>query len=135
MGSMELTRDWLQTVAQPYASRERLVQEVIDVLSARRTLAVKTDAYSGSYSLLEQRCEETQESHWQPSTLDRHPCSSCCMAHYPSPSAELHITSPSTYGYRMTTHDRPRLHMLCLQRTWVFVKAKRWSREAGSRKM
>ena len=45
---MDLTRDWLNTVARPYAARERLVTEVIEVLTARRTLAVKTDAFSES---------------------------------------------------------------------------------------
>jgi ESCRT-I complex subunit TSG101 len=48
MSSMDLTRDWLHTVTRPYSSRERLVPEVIDVLTSRRTLAVKTDAFSRS---------------------------------------------------------------------------------------
>lgn len=46
MSSLDLTRDWLNNVLRPYPARERLVAEVMDILRARRTLAVKTDAFS-----------------------------------------------------------------------------------------
>ena len=48
MTSRDLTRDWLRNVLQPYPSRDRILTEVLDVLQQRRTLAVKTDAFSGS---------------------------------------------------------------------------------------
>lgn len=46
MSSLDLTRDWLRTVLKPYPARERLVTEVMDILAQRRTLSVKTDAFS-----------------------------------------------------------------------------------------
>lgn len=46
MSSLDLTRDWLRTVLKPYPARERLVNEVMDILAQRRTLSVKTDAFS-----------------------------------------------------------------------------------------
>jgi ESCRT-I complex subunit TSG101 len=46
MASMDLTREWLQNVLRPYASRDRILPEVLDILQQRRTLAVKTDAFS-----------------------------------------------------------------------------------------
>ncbi|ORY23215.1 UEV domain-domain-containing protein [Naematelia encephala] len=55
MSSLELTREWLQTVLRPYPSRDRLVPEILDILTQRRTLSVKTDAFtfdSGNTALL-----------------------------------------------------------------------------------
>ncbi|ORX36004.1 UEV domain-domain-containing protein [Kockovaella imperatae] len=46
MPSLDLTRDWLKNVLQPYPSRDRIQTEVLDVLQQRRTLAVKTDAFT-----------------------------------------------------------------------------------------
>lgn len=46
MSSLDLTRDWLQTVLRPYPSRERIIPEVLGVLTQWKTLAVKTDAFS-----------------------------------------------------------------------------------------
>lgn len=46
MSSLDLTRDWLRSVLKPYPARERLVTEVMEVLAQRRTLSVKTDAFS-----------------------------------------------------------------------------------------
>jgi hypothetical protein len=50
MSSLDLTRDWLQTVSRPYAAKERILGEVMELLKTRRTLAVKTDAFSESPS-------------------------------------------------------------------------------------
>lgn len=44
----DLTRDWLKNVLRPYPSHERILGEVMAVLAAHRTLAVKTDAFSMS---------------------------------------------------------------------------------------
>ncbi|KAL7424763.1 Suppressor protein stp22 of temperature-sensitive alpha-factor receptor and arginine permease [Cryptotrichosporon argae] len=55
MSSLDLTRDWLVTVLRPYSSRDRILPEILNVLQTRRTLAVKTDAYtfdSGQTALL-----------------------------------------------------------------------------------
>lgn len=49
MSSLDLTRDWLRTVLKPYPARDRLVPEVMDILAQRRTLSVKTDAFSQSH--------------------------------------------------------------------------------------
>ncbi|RSH92838.1 hypothetical protein EHS25_008284 [Saitozyma podzolica] len=46
MSSLDLTRDWLQTVLRPYPSRERIIPEVLGVLTQWKTLAVKTDAFT-----------------------------------------------------------------------------------------
>ena len=46
MSSLELTRDWLKTVLRPYPSRDRILPEVMEVLGHRRSLNVKTDAFS-----------------------------------------------------------------------------------------
>lgn len=48
MSSLDLTRDWLKNVLRPYPSHERILTEVMGVLTAHRTLQVKTDAFSGS---------------------------------------------------------------------------------------
>ncbi|ODO11691.1 hypothetical protein I350_00475 [Cryptococcus amylolentus CBS 6273] len=55
MSNLNLTRDWLQNVLRPFPSRERIQQEVLHILSERRTLAVKTEAFtfdSGHTALL-----------------------------------------------------------------------------------
>ncbi|WVQ70899.1 hypothetical protein IAR50_000424 [Cryptococcus sp. DSM 104548] len=55
MSNFNLTRDWLQNVLRPFPSRDRIQQEVLHVLSERRTLAVKTEAFtfdSGHTALL-----------------------------------------------------------------------------------
>ncbi|WWD17812.1 hypothetical protein CI109_102255 [Kwoniella shandongensis] len=55
MSSLDLTREWLQNVLRPYPSRDRLLSEVMQILAERRTLAVKTDAFtfdSGQTALL-----------------------------------------------------------------------------------
>jgi ESCRT-I complex subunit TSG101 len=51
MSVSDLTRDWLQTVLRPYTARERLLNEVLDILKARRTLSIKTEAFSKSLVL------------------------------------------------------------------------------------
>jgi len=51
MASSDLTREWLYTVLRPYPARDRILSEVLDVLSQRRTLSVKTDAFSMSHQL------------------------------------------------------------------------------------
>jgi hypothetical protein len=51
MSSLDLTKDWLQTVLRPYPSRERIIPEVLGVLTQWRTLAVKTDAFSEHFRL------------------------------------------------------------------------------------
>ena len=48
MSSAHLTREWLQTVLRPYPARDRILPEVLDILTQRRTLSVKTDAFSTS---------------------------------------------------------------------------------------
>ena len=48
--SMDLTRDWLRNVLRPYPARDRILSEVMDILMQRRTLSVKTDAFSSSPS-------------------------------------------------------------------------------------
>ena len=48
MSVADLTKDWLQTVLRPYPSRDRLLPEILEILSHRRTLSVKTDAFSAS---------------------------------------------------------------------------------------
>lgn len=48
MSSLSLTRDWLRSVLRPFPAREAIAQEVIYILQQRRTLAVKTDAFSES---------------------------------------------------------------------------------------
>jgi hypothetical protein len=48
--SMDLTRDWLQNVLKPYIGRTLVLGEVMEILKNRRTLSVKTDAFS-SYPL------------------------------------------------------------------------------------
>ncbi|EAL21796.1 hypothetical protein CNBC4980 [Cryptococcus deneoformans B-3501A] len=55
MSSLSLTRDWLHSVLRPFPARETITQEVLHVLQQRRTLAVKTDAFtfdSGHTALL-----------------------------------------------------------------------------------
>ncbi|KAK8865990.1 hypothetical protein IAR55_001140 [Kwoniella newhampshirensis] len=55
MSSLDLTREWLHNVLRPYPSRDRLVSEVMQILAERRTIAVKTDAFtfdSGQTALL-----------------------------------------------------------------------------------
>ncbi|OWT36416.1 ESCRT-I complex subunit TSG101 [Cryptococcus neoformans Bt1] len=55
MSSLSLTRDWLRSVLRPFPARETIAQEVIYILQQRRTLAVKTDAFtfdSGHTALL-----------------------------------------------------------------------------------
>ena len=56
MSSLDLTRDWLRSVLKPYPAKERLVTEVIDILAQRRTLSVKTDAFSQSPLPSYQQC-------------------------------------------------------------------------------
>jgi ESCRT-I complex subunit TSG101 len=51
MSSLDLTREWLHTVLRPYTARERIVSEVMDIVSSRKTLSVKTDAFSKSACL------------------------------------------------------------------------------------
>jgi ESCRT-I complex subunit TSG101 len=46
MPPLDLTREWLQTVLRPYPSRDRIIPEVLEVLTIWRTLSVKTDAFS-----------------------------------------------------------------------------------------
>lgn len=46
--SLDLTRDWLQSVLRSYPARDRILPEVLGVLGSNRTLAVKTDAFSAS---------------------------------------------------------------------------------------
>ena len=46
MSSLDLTRDWLQTVLRPYPSRDLILPQILEILKSRRTLAVKTDAFS-----------------------------------------------------------------------------------------
>lgn len=48
MSSLSLTRDWLHSVLRPFPARESITQEVLHILQQRRTLAVKTDAFSES---------------------------------------------------------------------------------------
>ena len=44
--SLDLTRDWLRNVLKPYPARDRVLPEVMEILTNRRTLSVKTDAFS-----------------------------------------------------------------------------------------
>ena len=46
MSSLDLTRDWLKTVLRQYQARDRVQAEILDCLAQRRTLSVKTDAFS-----------------------------------------------------------------------------------------
>lgn len=48
MSALDLTREWLRNVLRPYAAKDRIEREVMDVLGSRRTLSVKTDAFSES---------------------------------------------------------------------------------------
>jgi ESCRT-I complex subunit TSG101 len=48
MSSLDLTRDWLRNVLKPYPSRERMLPEIMEILARRRTLSVKTEAFSKS---------------------------------------------------------------------------------------
>ncbi|KIR82118.1 ESCRT-I complex subunit TSG101 [Cryptococcus gattii EJB2] len=55
MSSLSLTREWLHSVLRPFPARESITQEVLHILQQRRTLAVKTDAFtfdSGHTALL-----------------------------------------------------------------------------------
>ncbi|WWC58645.1 uncharacterized protein I303_101189 [Kwoniella dejecticola CBS 10117] len=55
MSHLDLTREWLGNVLRPYQAKERIINEVIRILSERRTLSVKTDAFtfdSGQTALL-----------------------------------------------------------------------------------
>ncbi|WVR05945.1 hypothetical protein IAU60_002972 [Kwoniella sp. DSM 27419] len=55
MSHLDLTREWLGNVLRPYPSRDRILNEVMKVLGVRRTLSVKTDAFtfnSGQTALL-----------------------------------------------------------------------------------
>ncbi|WVF70517.1 hypothetical protein IAT40_005307 [Kwoniella sp. CBS 6097] len=52
---LELTREWLGNVLRPYPSRDRVMTEVMKLLSEKKTLSVKTDAFtfnSGQTALL-----------------------------------------------------------------------------------
>ncbi len=46
MLSADLIREWLQNVLRHYPARERILEEVLEMLTQRRTLSVKTDAFS-----------------------------------------------------------------------------------------
>lgn len=46
MSSADLTREWLRNVLRPYPSRDLILPEVLEILKQRRTLSVKTDAFS-----------------------------------------------------------------------------------------
>ena len=48
MSSTDLVQEWLQGVLRPFPSRERITTEILEVLTRRRTLSVKTDAFSQS---------------------------------------------------------------------------------------
>ncbi|WVN85480.1 uncharacterized protein L203_100626 [Cryptococcus depauperatus CBS 7841] len=55
MSNADLTRGWLQSVLRPFPSRDVILQQVLEVLRERRTLAVKTEAFtfdSGHTALL-----------------------------------------------------------------------------------
>lgn len=56
MSSLDLTRDWLQNVLRAYPSKDVIIPQVLSILQTRRSLAVKTDAFSeATYSI---RCSE-----------------------------------------------------------------------------
>ncbi|OCF55393.1 ESCRT-I complex subunit TSG101 [Kwoniella mangroviensis CBS 10435] len=55
MSHLDLTREWLGNVLRPYQAKERIINEVMKILSERKTLSVKTDAFtfdSGQTALL-----------------------------------------------------------------------------------
>ncbi|WWC86316.1 uncharacterized protein L201_001189 [Kwoniella dendrophila CBS 6074] len=55
MSHFDLTREWLGNVLRPYQAKDRLINEVMKILSERKTLSVKTDAFtfnSGQTALL-----------------------------------------------------------------------------------
>ena len=60
--SMDLTRDWLRNVLRPYPARDRILAEVMDILMQRRTLSVKTDAFSSSPPLPRDTHADVQHS-------------------------------------------------------------------------
>ncbi|WWC66415.1 uncharacterized protein I206_100317 [Kwoniella pini CBS 10737] len=55
MSNLDLTREWLGNVTRPYQAKERVINETMKILSEKRTLSVKTDAFtfdSGQTALL-----------------------------------------------------------------------------------
>ncbi|WVQ82547.1 hypothetical protein IAT38_004676 [Cryptococcus sp. DSM 104549] len=55
MSNLNLTKDWLQSVLRPFPSRDLIISEIMSILAERRTLAVKTEAFtfnSGHTALL-----------------------------------------------------------------------------------
>ncbi|WRT64208.1 uncharacterized protein IL334_001137 [Kwoniella shivajii] len=55
MSHLDLTREWLGNVLRRYPAKDRIINEVIKILSERKTLSVKTDAFtfnSGQTALL-----------------------------------------------------------------------------------
>jgi hypothetical protein len=46
MSSLDLTRDWLHNVLRAYPSKDVIIPQVLSILQNRRSLAVKTDAFS-----------------------------------------------------------------------------------------
>ncbi|OCF41805.1 ESCRT-I complex subunit TSG101 [Kwoniella heveanensis CBS 569] len=55
MSHLDLTREWLGNVLRPYPSRDKISAEVMKILAERKTLSVKTDAFtfnSGQTALL-----------------------------------------------------------------------------------
>ncbi|WVW82373.1 hypothetical protein I302_104380 [Kwoniella bestiolae CBS 10118] len=55
MSHLDLTREWLGNVLRPYQAKERIIKEVMRILTERKTLSVKTDAFtfdSGQTALL-----------------------------------------------------------------------------------
>ncbi|WVQ97403.1 hypothetical protein IAU59_004516 [Kwoniella sp. CBS 9459] len=55
MSHLNLTREWLGNVLRPYPSKDKVSEEVMKILAERKTLSVKTDAFtfnSGQTALL-----------------------------------------------------------------------------------
>ena len=104
MTSLDLTRDWLRTVLKPYPAKDRIQAEVLDVLAQRRTVSVKTDAFSQSSSSsyqLQRQSPYLMVTDVQRPILGRQPYFCSCMAQSPS----LTETRPTKSRYICGSHS------------------------------
>ena len=108
MSSTDLTRDWLQQVLRPYPAKDRILQEVMDVLPRHRSLAIKTDTFSQStpFHQTKHRSAARGPPLSLQSSIPATPlCCSSSTAPYPSLTVARRITSLSTCGSRTTTPE------------------------------